>query len=84
MYAFFFKDLLNLLGSTSWCGIFFFFYMRLLQYIQEMENETPLCGNESVFFLFIFSVALKDNRLLVAFHSPVQELFRLQKFYPVE
>lgn len=25
MYAFFFKDLLNLLGSTSWCGIFFFF-----------------------------------------------------------
>lgn len=85
MYAFFFKDLLNLLGST-WCGflLFFFFFMCLLQYIQETENETPLCSKESGFFLFIFSVALKDNRLLVAFHSPVQELFRLQKFYPVE
>jgi len=58
--------------------------MRLLQYIQEREKEIPLCNKESGFFLFIFSVALKDKRLLVAFHSQVQELFRLQKFYPVE
>lgn len=34
------------------------------------------------FCLFLFRAALKDKGLLVAFHSPGQELFRLQKFLP--
>lgn len=35
------------------------------------------------FFSFsLFRAALKDKGLLVAFHSPGQELFRLQKFLP--
>lgn len=67
----------NLLRSIIFYLLFYFYIPTTIYTGEKMKTQGS-------FFLFIFPVALTDNELLVAFHSPAHQIFRLQNFYPVD